>query len=205
MLSYGLIVPLIHILFAAPVLFYAGYCLNCPKKCVSWFPNFLMGLAVVIGLFHLYNFVSRVRLVMNEGFDRQGGYLGRPEPFVPFSYPYQKETDRYYSYHDDEHTRNCNCEHNDGHQGCHQSHICNHTAPTEEIAEPFDTVSPVDNSKVGSGLWLSLNKKKNLDNYTNLDNGNSNCKYARDGVSGCRDCCSKYKNYARCVSYCMNN
>jgi hypothetical protein len=151
MLPYSLIVPLIHIVFAVPVLFYASYCIKCPNKCVKWFPDFLMVLAVIIGLYHLYNFVLRYRLVMYGGFVGQGGYLGRPEPFVPFSYPYQKETDRYYSYHDNEHTRNCNCQHNDGKHGCHQSHICNDTS-TEKVTELFDTVSPVDNSIVHSGL-----------------------------------------------------
>lgn len=33
------------------------------------------------------------------------------------------------------------------------------------------------------------------------------CSNARDGVSGCRDCCSKnnFNKYQKCVDNCMNN
>ena len=48
-------------------------------------------------------------------------------------------------------------------------------------------------------LILIYFKKK--DKFTSL------CVNARDGVSGCRNCCSKNytKNYNNCVSRCMNN
>ena len=45
------------------------------------------------------------------------------------------------------------------------------------------------------------NKKENFYNYNNLS-----CLGKRNGVSGCRDCCSKLDNtnYSKCVSSCMN-
>lgn len=142
MLSYGLVVPLIHVLIAAPLLVYAGVCLQSGKKCKT-LASVLIAIGLAVGLYHLYNLSVRTGLI--EGFVREGGTLGRPqEPFVPFSFPYQKETDRYYSYHDKEHTRNCNCQHNDGHTGCHATFSC-------DTKEAFDTSSPVDNSVVHSG------------------------------------------------------
>jgi len=144
-MSYGLFVPLLHILFVAPLLFYAGFCLKKGKNCINGFSQFLMGLALVIMLFHLYNLI--VRLGYIEGFVRQGGYLGMPlESFVPFSFPYQKESDRYYSYHDNEHTRNCNCLHNDGNNTCNHTDDCGHKR--YDVIEPFDTIAPAYESNV---------------------------------------------------------
>jgi hypothetical protein len=152
MLNHGLIIPLIHILVAVPVLVYAGLCLKSGKKCRT-FGQALIALGVVVGLYHLYNLSVRTGLI--EGFVREGGTLGRPqEPFVPFSFPYHKETDRYYSYHDTEHTRNCNCQHNDGHTGCHATCSCGQTpcvCGCGGAKETFDTVSPAENSLVRSG------------------------------------------------------
>lgn len=154
MMSPGLYIPLIHVLIASPVLIYAGICIKTGKKC-QMFAQVLIGLGIAVGLYHLYNLVVRMGLI--EGYTRQGGYLGRPiEPFVPFSFPYHKETDRYYSYHDNEHTRNCNCKHNDGHTGCHATETCDKESfinnnNNNNTIESFDTVSPVGDSVVRSG------------------------------------------------------
>ena len=50
-------------------------------------------------------------------------------------------------------------------------------------------------------ILLILIYFKIQDKFTSL------CINARDGVSGCRTCCSKNypKNYNNCVSRCMNN
>jgi hypothetical protein len=153
MLSYGLLVPLIHVLVAAPILIYAGVCLKSAKKCLTGFPELLIGLGLAVGLYHLYNLVVRMGFI--ENFTRQGGYLGRPvEAFVPFSFPYQKETDRYYSFHDKEHTRNCNCVHNNGNSRCHLTCTCGQTpcvCGCDNVNETFDNVSPVEDSVVRSG------------------------------------------------------
>lgn len=152
MLSHGLLVPLVHVLLAAPVLFYAGWCLKTGKKCVKGFADALMALAVGVLLYHGYRLVVHLGLLGNEGFVRQGGYLGR-ESFVPFSFPYQAESTRYYSYHDNQHTRNCNCKHNDGHTGCHATCSCGVTpCACGSAKEAFDTVSPSSETRVGSGM-----------------------------------------------------
>ena len=151
-MSYGLLVPLVHLVVAAPVLYYAGWCLKTGKKCKPGFADLLMALALGVAIYHLYKLLVRVGVL--EGFVQQGGYLGRPmEPFVPFSFPYHKETDRYYSFHDNQHTRNCNCQHKDGHSGCHATCSCGQTPCVCGCGsnEGFDNVSPVDNSVVRSG------------------------------------------------------
>jgi hypothetical protein len=33
---------------------------------------------------------------------------------------------------------------------------------------------------------------------------NASCLGARDGISGCRDCCRNKKDYNNCVNSCMN-
>ena len=47
---------------------------------------------------------------------------------------------------------------------------------------------------------INLNKKENFNNYNS-----SSCFGKRNGVSGCRDCCSKVgdTDYRKCVSSCM--
>lgn len=152
MLSYGLLVPLIHLFIAVPVLFYAGWCLKLGKKCFNGFGDSLMALAFGLLLYHGYKLVLRLGLFSNEGFDRQDGYLGR-ESFVPFSFPYHNESTRYYSYHDDQHTRNCNCKHNDGHTGCHATCSCGVTnCICGNSKEAFDTSSPSSETRVGSNM-----------------------------------------------------
>jgi len=133
---HGSIIPLIHMVIVSPLLLYSGMCLRGNKNCIYGFSELLMALGIAVFLYHLYKLLIAFKVI--ENFARPGGYLGRPaEPFVPFSFPYHNETDRHYSFHDDEHTRNCNCKHNDGHSGC---------------KEGFDTISPAQNSIVGSGF-----------------------------------------------------
>lgn len=155
MLSYGLVVPLIHLLVAVPLLYYAGWCLKTGKKCVPGFAETLMGVAVAVFLYHGYKLVLRLGLFGSENIVRQGGYLGR-ETFVPFSFPYQDESTRYYSFHDTDHTRNCNCAHNDGHTGCHATCMCDkgNCACGKVVSEAFDTASPASESRVGSRMMM---------------------------------------------------
>lgn len=49
---------------------------------------------------------------------------------------------------------------------------------------------------------INLNKKENFNNY---NYNSSSCFGKRNGVSGCRDCCSKVgdTDYRKCVSSCM--
>lgn len=117
-LSPHQLVYLLHALVVGPLLVYVG---ACGKKC----PNavFLLVLALGLGViaYHSYLLVKSLK----EGFIHPGGYLGRPEPFVPFSYPYNGESNRYYSLHDPEHNRGCNCQHKTDCQcGCHQGAKC---------------------------------------------------------------------------------
>ena len=149
-MSNGLVVPLTHLLLVAPFLIYIGLCMNGNvKKCPKWLGKVVIGLGVAVAVYHLYLAIEHSK----ESF-RDSSYLGIPynteEGFVPFSYPYQGETERYFSYHDKEHTRNCNCAHNDGHTGCHMSESCN----TESVAtqEGFDTVSPANETSYTTEL-----------------------------------------------------
>lgn len=135
----NLYVSLFHIIFVSSILFYASYCLKHNKRCFNGFSQMLLILGVSVFLYHLYKLLVNLNVI--DPFNN-GGYLGKPvETFVPFSFPYHKETDRYYSYHDNEHTRNCNCKHN---TKCHTTTLCN--------TENFDTLSPVDNTDLVSGF-----------------------------------------------------
>lgn len=52
-------------------------------------------------------------------------------------------------------------------------------------------------------LKSMYNKKENFDNY---NYNSSSCLGKRNGVSGCRDCCSKsiHTDYSKCLSSCMS-
>lgn len=153
MLSQGVLVSLVHVAFAAPLLYYAGWCMQPGKKCVKGFDKVLMAVAVAVFLYHGYKLMVRLGLLGREAFVRQGGYLGYPlggqESFVPFSHPYQKESNRYYSFHDTENKRDCGCS---GKctcgNGCHHTASCRHNESNEGF---FDTSSPASESRVGSG------------------------------------------------------
>lgn len=147
-MSYGIIIALVHILIAAPLLGYAGWCLKTGKKCVTGFAETLIALAVGVLIYHLYKLLIRFKIIKLEGYENKNVN----ESFVPFSFPYHNESTRYYSYHDDQHTRNCNCQHNDGHTGCHATCSCGNTPCVCGCKESFDTVSPVSESSVYSGL-----------------------------------------------------
>jgi hypothetical protein len=62
-------------------------------------------------------------------------------------------------------------------------------------------------------MWLNNNtiNKNTINNVNNQVNKKELytdiCINARDGVSGCRDCCSNnyLNNYNNCLSRCMNN
>jgi hypothetical protein len=184
MLSQGLLINLLHVLFVVPLLYYAGVCLKYKRKCVDSFGDVLLGLAVGIFLYHGYKLLVNLNYLSTGSYDRFSkenylNMLSNVEGFVPFSYPYQHESERYYSYHDDKHTRNCNCVHNNGHQGCHHTSECGHkhygagsgggytnaSASTSVSAsasasasvmkdgkELFDTVNPADESYIKSKL-----------------------------------------------------
>lgn len=152
MLSHRVVVSLIHVLLAAPLLYYAGVCLKWKRKCVDGFGDVLIGLALGLFLYHGYKLLVNLNYLNKTYFTKEDylNVLSKDEGFVPFSYPYQHESERYYSYHDDQHTRNCNCVHNNGHQGCHHTSECGHKHYESE--EPFDTVEPSDESYVKSKL-----------------------------------------------------
>ena len=96
------VIYLFHAFVVGPLLVYVGLC---GKKCPQ--PAFTLLLALGLGVmgYHAYLLIKSLK----EGFIHPGGYLGRPEPFVPFSYPYNVESERYYSMHDTEHNRGFNC------------------------------------------------------------------------------------------------
>ena len=138
-LVYGM-----HALFIGPLLI----CIGMNKgKLPSWMFTLLLVMGVMATLYHSYKFVLEMR---REGFVRQGGYLGRPlESFVPFSFPYNRDSKSYYSYHDDSHNRNdgseehnlgCNCIHNENKPACnckaHQQQNVNNNTVVEEFMMP---------------------------------------------------------------------
>ena len=120
-LSPHQLVYLLHAVAVGPLLIYVGMCGNkCPKAVFL----LLVALGLGVMVYHTYNFIMSVK---RETFVHGGGYLGRPEPFVPFSYPNHMESNRYFSFHDQVNHRGCNCQHNDGEKcgcGCHQTAEC---------------------------------------------------------------------------------
>lgn len=123
-LSTHQMVYLLHVVFVGPLLVYVGLC---GAKCNTSVFTLLLALGLGVMMYHAYNLVNSLA---KEGFMHPGGYLGRPEAFVPFSFPYNKESEQYYSYHDKQHTRGCNCQH-DG-VGCDCACHNKHEMPTTE-------------------------------------------------------------------------
>ena len=101
-LSPHQVVYLLHAIVVGPLLVYVG---ACNKKCHRIVFDLILALGLAVIAYHAYLLVRSFK----EGFIHPGGYLGRPEPFVPFSYPYNVESERYYSMHDTQHNRGCNC------------------------------------------------------------------------------------------------
>ncbi len=100
----------LHSLLISPLLIYVGVT---QKQTPEWVFQLTLVLGVVYLFYHLYCVVFSMK---REGFLRSNYFMPRSafdtnnkEPFVPFSYPYMQETDKYFSYHDMEHTRGHNC------------------------------------------------------------------------------------------------
>jgi hypothetical protein len=132
-LSPRQVINLIHIMIIGPLLVYVGVC---GKKCPHLIYTLLLALGIGVISYHAYLLIKSVK----ETFIHSGGYLGRPEPFVPFSYPYNVESERYYSMHDTQHNSGCNCQHKlDCQCGCHQGAKCNchHQHHAENNKEGF--------------------------------------------------------------------
>ena len=104
-LSERQLVNLMHVVLVGPLLLYVG--LRGPK-CPKTVFHLLTATGLGVFIYHLYLLVSSL---VREGFIHQGGYLGRPEAFTSFSYPYNKENGNYSSYHDDENKRHTACTH----------------------------------------------------------------------------------------------
>lgn len=105
-MPHGTVIYAIHSLIVGPLLVYVG--LN-QRNTPTWIFHLLLILGVSVIFYHLYKLVLAYK---REGFLRSNYYMPRSainEPFVPFSYPYMEETDKYFSFHDPEHTRGHNC------------------------------------------------------------------------------------------------
>lgn len=117
-LSSSQILYLLHVLLGGPLLIYIGYC---GKKCPTPAFSLVLILGLVVMMYYIYLLVKSFK----EPFMRAGGYLGRPESFVPFSYPYNGESSKYYSFHDTEHNHGYNNQRKTDCQcGCHQGAKC---------------------------------------------------------------------------------
>lgn len=94
-----------HSLVIGPLLVYVGVS---QRNTPMWVFQLLLLLGIAVIFYHLYKLVLAYK---REGFLRSNYYMPRSaiEPFVPFSYPYMEETDKYFSFHDPEHTRGHNC------------------------------------------------------------------------------------------------
>ena len=101
-MPHGTTIYAIHSLIVGPLLVYVGLS---QRNTPTWIFQLLLILGVAVIFYHLYKLVLAYK---REGFLRGNYYMPRSaieEPFVPFSYPYMEETDKYYSYHDPEHPR----------------------------------------------------------------------------------------------------
>jgi hypothetical protein len=105
-MPHGTVIYAIHSLIVGPLLVYVGVS---QRNTPMWVFQLLLLLGIAVIFYHLYKLVLSYK---REGFLRSNYYMPRSaieEPFVPFSYPYMEETDKYFSYHDPEHTRGHNC------------------------------------------------------------------------------------------------
>jgi hypothetical protein len=105
-IPHGTVIYAIHSLIVGPLLVYVGLS---QRNTPTWIFQLLLILGVSVIFYHLYKLVLAYK---REGFLRSNYYMPRSainEPFVPFTYPYMEETDKYYSYHDSEHPRGHNC------------------------------------------------------------------------------------------------
>lgn len=105
-MPHGTTIYAFHSLVVGPLLVYVGLS---QRNTPTWIFQLLLILGVAVIFYHLYKLVLAYK---REGFLRSNYYMPRSainEPFVPFSYPYMEETDKYFSYHDPEHSRGHNC------------------------------------------------------------------------------------------------
>lgn len=104
-MPHGTVIYAIHSLIVGPLLVYVGVS---QRNTPMWVFQLLLLLGIAVIFYHLYKLVLAYK---REGFMRGNYYMPRSaiEQFVPFSYPYMEETDKYFSYHDPEHTRGHNC------------------------------------------------------------------------------------------------
>jgi hypothetical protein len=105
-MPHGTVIYAFHSLAIGPLLVYTGVS---QRNTPMWVFQLLLILGIAVIFYHLYKLVLAYK---REGFLRSNYYMPRSainEPFVPFSYPYMEETDKYYSFHDPEHTRGHNC------------------------------------------------------------------------------------------------
>lgn len=101
----GTVIYAIHTLIVGPMLVFVGVS---QRNTPTWIFQLLLLIGLAVIFYHLYKLVLTYK---REGFMRGNYYMPRSsiENFVPFSYPYMEETDKYFSYHDPEHTRGHNC------------------------------------------------------------------------------------------------
>lgn len=100
-MPHGTVIYAIHSLIVGPLLVYIGVS---QRNTPMWVFQLLLLLGIAVIFYHLYKLVLAYK---REGFLRSNYYMPRSaiEPFVPFSYPYMEETDKYFSFHDPEHPR----------------------------------------------------------------------------------------------------
>lgn len=105
-IPHGTVIYAWHSLVVGPLLVYVGLS---QRNTPTWVFQLLLILGVAVIFYHLYKLVLAYK---REGFLRGNYYMPRSaieEPFVPFTYPYMEETDKYFSFHDPEHPRGHNC------------------------------------------------------------------------------------------------
>lgn len=110
----------VYVVIIAPFLIYAGIRGKYSSQSIFY-------ITVVLGIgmlgFHMYHLIIAYK---KEGFLRGNNYHwthnnynnNSTESFVPFSHPYNCETNAYYSYHDTTNTRNCACSTNEASSKC---------------------------------------------------------------------------------------
>jgi hypothetical protein len=139
-MPHGTVIYAFHSLVVGPLLVYIGVS---QRNTPMWVFQLLLLLGIAVIFYHLYKLVLAYK---REGFLRSNYYMPRSainEPFVPFSYPYMEETDKYFSYHDPEHLRAH--EHSRGHNCVMNTESC----PNGKLNLPEDA----------DGLFKSLTAK----------------------------------------------
>jgi hypothetical protein len=124
---------------------------------------------VVVVLYHLWSYIRvnkyiEMMTANREKFVQIGGSLGIPlwglpaEAFTNFSFPYQRNDNCFYSYHDPVNKRNCPCDKITGVCTCQANGNCSRSGPqatpltTSQISAAENFTGSMDNAAVHAGV-----------------------------------------------------